>query len=236
MIVPGSVKICSLRRPEHAEMVVRAGADAFGLIFDERAWRHVTPEQGRIISVEVRRLAEGQSPRAVGIFVTSDTDTINRVAEEVGLDFVQVHIHGDPIAWGEIERPVIPVLRPDANATAESVRQTTAGIQAQTGTIAAFQIDAFKVGSFGGAGVLGNWDVAREIAMDYPVILAGGLTPENVAAAIESVRPVMVDVSSGVETDKEKDPGKIRAFVRNAREAFAAVPKRAPEATSGVIR
>lgn len=221
MIAPGSVKICSLRRPEHAQYVVAAGADLFGLIFVDSAWRHVTPQLGRAIVDEVRLLGGGKSIGSVGVFVDAEIDAINRIAEVAALDYVQIHVPDHALDWRRIERPIIPVLRPVPGATGEEVSDKIVDLGFQSDNIAAILIDTYNPNAKGGTGEIGDWNMTRYIYSVHPIGLAGGLSSDNVASAIQVVRPFLVDVSSGVETDREKDPAKIRAFVRNARQAFS---------------
>jgi phosphoribosylanthranilate isomerase len=212
-----TVKICSLRRPVHAQYVAEAGADLFGLIFAE-ARRQVTPLVAREIVDEARRLHSGL--RAVGTFVGHRADDINLIADEVGLDLVQLH-RSDVLAdGGRIERPVLLVIHTGPATTLESVSSAANAIVESGSLLAGIIVDGFKAGSHGGTGTKADWSLARELAEIYPVILAGGLHTENVGGAIESVGPAGVDVSSGVETDGEKDRAKIIAFVREARAGF----------------
>ena len=112
------------------------------------------------------------------------------------------------------QRPVLKALR-----LREEADLAQLDAYAMAGAI--LLLDAHVPGSYGGAGVTGDWDLARRAAQRWPIILSGGLTPENVADAIATVQPRGVDVSSGVETNKAKDPEKMRAFVATARAAMA---------------
>jgi phosphoribosylanthranilate isomerase len=212
-----TVKICSLRQPVHAQYVAEAGADLFGLIFAE-ARRQVTPLVAREIVDEARRLHSGL--RAVGTFVDHRADDINLIADEVGLDLVQLHRSDVLAEGGRIERPVLLVIHTGPATTLESVSSAATAIVESGSLLAGIIVDGFKAGSHGGTGTKADWSLARELAKIYPVILAGGLHAENVGGAIESVGPAGVDVSSGVETDGEKDRAKIIAFVREARAGF----------------
>jgi phosphoribosylanthranilate isomerase len=221
MILPAnSVKICSLRQPEHAEWVVAAGADLFGLIFAESR-RQVRVREAKAI---VRRASESAGPGrplAVGVFVDQTADEVNRVADQVGLDLVQHHRPELLSPAARIERPVLLAYRTAPGVDATDIVKEVEEIREAGGQIAAVLIDGFKDGTHGGAGVLANWQIAAEVAIQVPVMLAGGLQAENVSAGISTVRPHGVDVSSGVEVDGIKDRERIAAFVRAAKQGFS---------------
>lgn len=218
-ISPNTIKICSLRDPDHAGHVVDAGADLFGLIF-ANVRRQVSEQQATEIATEARRLAPGGGLRSVGVFVEHSAAEINRIAERVGLDLVQLH-RSEVFREGvPIERPVLLAVRTAPGTTVEYVDATVAALVDSGSQLAGLIVDGYKAGAHGGSGTKADWVVAREIAARYPTLLAGGLTPDNVVDAIHEVRPHGVDVSSGVETDGEKDRRKISAFVRNARAAL----------------
>lgn len=219
MIAPGSVKICSLREPDHARWVVEAGADFFGLIFAPSK-RQVMPETAASIVIQARSEAGDSAPRAVGVFVNADVVAINKVVERVGLDLVQLHGEVTPDDVGEIAAPVIRAVRVEPGATFDAVAAQF-DLQERTAVApVAYLIDGFHPQHAGGHGVLADWEMARQLAERFPIILAGGLTRENVAEAIAQVRPLGVDVSSGVETDGIKNRAKVIDFVSNARRAF----------------
>jgi phosphoribosylanthranilate isomerase len=223
IIAPGSglIKICSLRQPEQAACAAAAGANFFGLNFAPVAWRRVTIDEACAISAVAE--VSGGGPAPIGVFLDQSTEEINAIASAVGLAFAQIHIHDTPIDWAAIEHPVIPVFRPTSDDDMGTVGREIDSVLIARPDITAVLLDAYSPTTVGGAGVVGNWDVAAGLSRHYPIMLAGGLTPENVAKAIATVRPMGVDVSSGVETDKVKDRVRIQAFVTNARAAFAAL-------------
>jgi phosphoribosylanthranilate isomerase len=221
MIPNGVIKICSLRELEHAEYVVAAGADLFGLNFVTQAWRYVEPAQARLIVDEAKRLANGHAARAVGLFIGSEPDAINRIADDASLDFVQLHLADLPPDTDAIERPIIACLRPEPGQTATGITQAVLELRERGDRIAAVVLDSYSASAGGGTGQVGDWALAGAVASHFPVMLAGGLTPENVAEAIRVVGPVGVDVSSGVETNRVKDRARFIAFVANARAAFS---------------
>ncbi len=208
------VKICGLSAHEHLDTAIEAGADMLGLVFHKPSHRYILPEQARTLLATNARLAQpaadGASvPDIVGVFVNEDAAFINEVAEAVGLHFVQLHGNESPEFCQDINRPVIKAIR--------------LGSEEDRGLIEAYRDVAWRIlldtpsSDWGGTGMTHDWSLARSVARRLPILLAGGLTPENVGEAIRQVHPWGVDVSSGVETNKQKDLTKIRAFVANAR-------------------
>ena len=210
------VKICGISDPRHASVAAEADADFVGVVFYPPSSRYVTVERAR----EVAAALEGTETRLVGLFVNESAATINRVADAVGLDIVQ--LSGDelpPDAKG-IERPVIATVRAGSRSRGDEERRFldwTAGAAQPF----AIMLDAHVPGMYGGTGAVADWFIAADFARRYPVVLAGGLTPETAGEAVHRVQPFAVDVSSGVETDGRKDPAKIRAFVAAVRRADA---------------
>jgi phosphoribosylanthranilate isomerase len=131
------------------------------------------------------------------------------------LDVIQLSGDEQPELVAQLERPAIGTVHADNANTIEATNRFRGWIDAPTPPWAVI-VDTKVPGLYGGAGVVGDWELAAELARQTRLFLAGGLTPENVGAAIRSVRPFAVDVSSGVETDKTKDPAKIEAFLSNA--------------------
>jgi phosphoribosylanthranilate isomerase len=221
VISPRSVKICSLRQPVHAEWVAEAGADMFGLIF-ANARRQVSIPVAREIVDRSRAIGPDGTLRSVGVFVEQSIDEINRTADEVGVDLVQLHRAEVLESGGRIERPLILVVHANEDTTVESIANLIDRFNSRGSMLAAVAVDAYSAHGLGGTGMVANWTVAQQIAAVYPTILAGGLRPENVGEAIAAVGPNSVDVSSGVETNGDKDRAKILAFVSEARRAFHA--------------
>ncbi|GAB4202696.1 MAG: phosphoribosylanthranilate isomerase [Roseiflexaceae bacterium] len=207
------IKICGLRTVEHALVALNAGADYLGLIFAPSR-RQVGEVQAAAI-VEALRATPGRRPGLVGVFVNEDPDRMLGLQRRLGLAAVQLS--------GEEDLSVLDRL---AGVTVfKAVRLNNS--PAEHGWLASdpvapylrLLVDSHVPGSYGGAGVLGDWNAAAQIARTRPVLLAGGLTPDNVAEAIRQVRPWAVDVSSGIETDGVKDSAKIRAFIAAVRAA-----------------
>lgn len=204
------VKICGLRTVEHAIATAAAGADMVGLVFAPSR-RRVSVGEGAAIAAALRA-GGGPRPRIVGLFVNEAPAAILATAQAVGLDLVQLSGDEPPEDADQLPLPLIKALRLDGSAReAAWVRRAGPGLT--------ILVDAHVPGAYGGTGAQADWGRAAELARRAPVILAGGLTPENVAAAIAAVRPAGVDVSSGVETDGAKDSAKIEAFLGAARAA-----------------
>jgi len=220
------VKICGVSEPRHARAAAACGADLIGVVFAPSR-RQVTMGQGRRIAIALgeraappaaatteaveERLQAGR-PLLVGVFADQDPDTINAIAREVGLDLVQLS-GSEPWEVCElIERPVLKCLKVRQDQKAPDVL-------AQVHPGALLLLDPYVEGAYGGAGVTLDWSEAALVAREQPVMLAGGLRPDNVARAVAVVHPWAVDVSSGVETEGVKDVAKIRAFIKAAKEA-----------------
>ena len=211
------VKICGLKDEVHALAAAEAGADFIGLVFAP-SQRQVTPTQAERIATVVK--ATGQAVEVVGLFVNEPAGTVNEVADFCRLDRVQ--LSGDE-TWEycrEIKRPLIKVLRVSRRHSAERLGDILAeGAKILGDKQFIFSLDAHVKGKYGGTGVTFNWSVARQIAGQYPIIIAGGLTPENVTRAIDQATPWGVDVSSGVEVNGAKHTARIRAFINAVRRA-----------------
>ena len=214
------LKIDGLRDTAHALAAADAGADFLGFVFVEGVRRQLRVDEAAKVIEEYRESHGPGGPRLVGIFADQPVEFINAVVARCGLDFVQLCGDEPPELWGAIDAGVIRQVRvrddvPLNVANDEARRKVSEAVSA--GHMAV--LDKDRAGSFGGTGETFDWAIAKEVAREFDVLLAGGLTPQNVAAAIEAASPWGVDVSSGVETDGHKDPSKIDAFawaVRNA--------------------
>jgi len=202
------VKICGLRTAEHALAAATAGAELLGLMFAESK-RRITVADAAAIVKTVRNHPLPKQPSFVGIFVNTPAQELDAIAREVGLDLVQ--LSGDETIDDarQVQTPWIKVIRLDDSDYTRSWLEYP--------TEHPLLVDAHVAGMYGGSGKFADWDQAASVAARRPLILAGGLTPDNIAAAIKKVRPWGVDVSSGVESNGVKDIAKIQAFVAAAR-------------------
>lgn len=219
------VKICGVREAAHAAVAREAGADLVGMIFAD-ARRRVELSAARAIRRELgprveitdsttdaveRARAQAGRPLLVGVFARQTPDEILRILDRVELDLVQLSGGEQPALAGRIPRAVIRATHVADGATAESLLRDA---RREPPTITLLDA-ASRQG--GGTGQRFDWSLAQAVARQRPIILAGGLAPENVAEAVARVQPWAVDVSSGVETDGVKSAEKIRAFVSAAK-------------------
>lgn len=210
------IKICGIREIEHALVAVEAGADMLGLVFYAPSPRFVTIEQARAVRDAIRHVDPAGRVRLVGLFVNETPEHMNAVAARVGLDVIQLSGDEPGSIVAELDRPAIASLRVDSSGKLDEERRFRELIAAEP---LAVMVDAHVPGMYGGTGTVADWFVAADFALRYPVILAGGLRPENAADAVQRVKPFAIDVSSGVETDGLKDSLKIRAFIAAAMSA-----------------
>jgi len=198
------VKICGVTTPEDAAMVAAAGADAIGVNLWPGSKRHVTVEAAREVLAAVP-----EGILKVGVFVDARAAEIERQIDALGLDRVQLHGDEPPAEFGGMDARLIRVVRVSDEASFEREAGWSPAL---------WLYDAFVEG-FGGGGVPAPWPLIAARAR-RPFLLAGGLTPENVAAAIAETNPDGVDVASGVESSsRRKDPEKVAAFIAAARGA-----------------
>jgi phosphoribosylanthranilate isomerase len=206
------VKICGLRTLEHALAAAEAGADMIGLVFAPSK-RRIARAAAAALVAALRAHEVGRRLQVAGLFVNEPAETINALSAQVGLDLVQLSGDEPPALADALALPVIKAIRLDGGAHEAGWLRRTAERPVM--------IDAHVPGAYGGTGHRADWGRAAELSRRRPVLLAGGLSPENVAEAVLEVRPWGVDVSSGVELAGGKDVGLIRAFVANARAAEA---------------
>ena len=208
------IKICGIQRASDALVAAEAGADFVGLVFVPGSRRKLDEEAARSIAFTLRESAE-HTPKVVGLFANQPLGEVNHIIESCALDMAQL-CGDEPLDYcAQIRVPVIKVVHIlDSQPSSEVI-----------GSVEHFKRQGHKVtldrkvdGLQGGTGCSFDWNIAQEIAQrGLPFLLAGGLTPHNVAEAVRMVRPWGVDVSSGVETEGAKDSEKIRAFIQNAR-------------------
>jgi phosphoribosylanthranilate isomerase len=208
------VKICGIRDKIHALAAVEAGADFIGLVF-AHSQRQVSPAKACEIASAVKKSSD--TTKVVGVFVNTPASEVNKVADLCALDWVQ--LSGDE-SWGychDVFRPVIKAIRIDRQSPEDLYIELSTASKLLSGHSFMTLLDSRVEGKYGGTGESFNWNLAQQIAKRFPVIIAGGLEPKNVAELIEKVRPWGVDVSSGVETGRVKDIAKIRMFIEEVR-------------------
>ena len=198
------VKMCGMRTAAAARAAEEAGADYIGFIFAKNSRRYLAPEAAREIVRTLRRV------KSVGVFVDAPMDEVNEIAAYVGLDYVQLHGHESAEMAKESQYPVIKAYRYGDDFDADAANAYPAEM---------ILVDSYVAGAAGGTGTAFHWqEAAREIArVTKPVLIAGGITAENVSEAAAIFHPFGVDVSGGLEEDGEKSETKIRAFMEVVR-------------------
>jgi phosphoribosylanthranilate isomerase len=202
------VKICGITNVEDALAAVEAGADAVGFVFHHASPRRVTADM-------VKRIVAQLPPFVlpVGVFVNEDVKIVRDWMDDCGLAVAQLHGDEATAYCDLLGRPVLKAIRLKDRGSLLALAEYKGRSR-----VRGFVLDAFSTVSYGGTGQVTDWALAAEAARSAPVILAGGLTPENVAEAIRRVQPYGVDVSSGVESDPgKKDHAKMRAFINAAK-------------------
>jgi len=221
------VKICGITNLEDARCAAEAGADFLGFIFYPKSPRYIAPEQAGKIAQAIRAEFAKQAPRFVGVFVDEPVDAARTVIKIAGLDLVQLHGSETPDDVTALSPYAFKALRPQTLAEVQQAYAEflTAGRRPSTvyrlPSTPDLLVDAYHPQQMGGTGQVADLKIARWLAEHCRLLLAGGLTPDNVADAIIQVHPWGVDVSSGVEATKgKKDHAKIRDFVVQARTAM----------------
>jgi len=208
------IKICGIRKEVHALAAVEAGADFIGFVFAQTR-RQVSPAKAREIVDTVKK--SSSAIKTVGVFVDTPASEVNRIADFCGLDWVQLSGNESWEYCRQIARPIIKAIRISQQLREEINAELTVGLKTLSPQRFITLLDSQVEGKYGGTGITFNWRLAQQAAKEFPVIIAGGLNPENVAQAIEIAMPWGVDVSSGVETDGTKDIAKIKAFIEAVR-------------------
>ena len=200
---PVKVKVCGMTNLGDALFAVECGADAVGFIFYKKSPRYVSAKIVKNIVAQLPPFTE-----TVGVFVNESADKINRIAESCKLDRVQLHGEESPALCKRIRHRVIKGVRvKDASSLSalESYKECVGG----------FLLDSYVEDKHGGTGKVFDWKLAHRAKKSGHVIVAGGLTPDNVSEAIRQLRPYGVDVCSGVEKmPGQKDPAKVADFLK----------------------
>ena len=214
------IKICGITEPSQAAAAAEAGADYIGIVMAPSK-RQVDAERAKSIVAALK----GSRAIPVGVFVNTSADEINRIAKYCNFDRIQ--LSGDE-PWEfvkKLHRPAIKAVKVSTEHTGDKLLKEIDGGYKKADYYFLPLLDCAANGSYGGSGKSFDWAIARKATEKYRFVLAGGLTPENVGAAIASARPWAVDVSSGVETNGKKSIDKIKGFIAAVRSTdTASVP------------
>jgi phosphoribosylanthranilate isomerase len=205
------IKICGIKTVEDARAALDAGADLLGFNFYPKSPRYLEVGTCRDLMSVMRKYGH---ITYVGVFVNASTEEVRATMETCGLNLAQLH--------GDETSEMVQSLYGKAFKAFRGIPQNINGFAREEAP--ALLVDASVKGAYGGTGITADWRSAAELAKHYPLLLAGGLTPENVAEAVRQVRPWGVDVASGVEAAPGvKDAGKLKAFVKAVRSAMTPV-------------
>lgn len=215
------VKICGMTNLEDALVAAEAGADFLGFIFYPPSKRATNPADVREIVAQLRQRPD--CPTLVGVFVSEPAEVVDEVLRECDLDLAQLHGNETPfmvndpksVLYGRAYKALRPQSVGEAEAEAEWFITEAPNVRPT------LFMDSYHPQLVGGTGELSNWEIGKKMAeMTAGFMLAGGLTAENVAQAVQVVRPYAVDVASGVEASPgQKDHAAVRAFIANAKQA-----------------
>lgn len=198
------VKICGLTKKEHIQVAVEEQVDYIGFVF-AKSKRQVTVEQAKVLAQSIP-----EPIQKVGVFVNETVENMLHIAKEVPLDVIQLH--------GQEPQQVVEALKPYTTIKAISVRTKEDVQKAAQYNVDYYLFDAPGIEYEGGSGNTFDWTLLENTKINRQnIILAGGLSPENVGRAIEQVEPYRIDVSSGVEIDGQKDEMRMRAFMNQTR-------------------
>ena len=198
------VKICGMTNLKDVKVAVDSGVDAVGFIFYKKSPRSVTMQAVRKIVLELPPFVD-----SVGVFVNETAEQINKIADRCNLDRVQLHGNESPTFCKKIRRRVIKAIR---------VKDIQSLKKLSDYPVSSFLLDTFSEDQYGGTGRVFDWNLAYPAKKYGPIILAGGLTPNNVRQAIQRIQPYGVDVCSGVESQPGiKDHKKMQIFLKNVK-------------------
>ncbi|HEY9151454.1 MAG TPA: phosphoribosylanthranilate isomerase [Anaerolineales bacterium] len=201
------IKVCGIKTLKDALAAIDAGADYLGFNFYPKSVRLIEKETCAKITSVLKK--EYPQIKFVGVFVNSSVDDVKNISETCSLDLAQLHGDETPEIFAQLAPRVFKAFR--------GIPSDVTGYERNA--MPAFLVDAAVKGVYGGSGAMADWSAAVELAKRYPLLLAGGLTPKNVADAVRQVKPWGVDVASGVESAPgRKDAAKMSAFVKAVRE------------------
>lgn len=199
------LKVCGITELEDARYLAGAGADYLGFIQHEESPRYAPPSLAR----DILEWVHGPAP--VGVFVNDDAATINEAVEAAGFEFAQLHGQEPPHVVERVDCPVIKVIHVRHDASPNQLRTL---FERYEDVAEYFLLDTHDSSVWGGTGESFNWRLARDLAQDYPIFLAGGIDADNVTRALETMRPFALDLSSSLESAPgQKSFEKIDAFM-----------------------
>ncbi len=208
------IKICGITNLNDALAAIDAGADLLGFNFYPKSPRYIEVGVCRDITSKLRQRSARRV--LVGVFVNAATAEIHTTLETCGLDLAQLHGDEPPEMLAELGPRAFKAIRLSAESSVAPFQPSAPASASHP----ALLVDAAVKGVYGGSGVVADWSAAEKLARQFPLLLAGGLTPENVAEAVRRVQPWGVDVASGVETGpRAKDPQKIMRFIEEVRKS-----------------
>jgi phosphoribosylanthranilate isomerase len=207
------VKICGIRRAEDARVAVEAGADLLGFNFWKGGPRYIAPREAAAIITQIPQAAGPKELWTVGVFVDEQPEHVLEIARESGVRVLQFHGSESPEYWERFATfPRIKAFKVGAGFDPAGMSKYRSA--------AAYLLDAAVNGMHGGTGRSFDWSLAEQAKAYGNILLAGGLTVENVGEAVRRLQPWGVDVASGVESEPgKKDPARIREFIRAVRDA-----------------
>ena len=185
------IKICGITSLADARFCAGAGADMLGYIQYARSPRYIAPQEVAAITAWIH------GPKSVGVFVDEDVETVNHVAELAGFDIVQLHGEESPAFCRRVSRPVIKAFRVGPGMSSDQLSQTVAAYEEVADRVL---LDTWHPSLHGGTGQTFDWSRAQSLRTDRPLILSGGLSPENILEAVQSIRPWGIDLSSSLES------------------------------------
>lgn len=207
------LKVCGITELEDARYLAGAGADYLGFIQHEESPRYAPPSLAR----DILEWVHGPAP--VGVFVNDDAASVNEVVDAAGFELAQLHGQEPPHVVEQVERPVIKAIHVRHDASENQLRTLFERYEDVTEY---FMLDTHDSSVWGGTGESFNWRLTRDLAQDYPIFLAGGINADNVARALETMRPFAIDLSSSLESAPgQKSFEKIDAFMDAFRSAAA---------------
>ena len=209
------IKICGITNIEDAVAAINAGADMLGFNFYPKSKRYISIKE--CVEIQTELVERDLDVISVGVFVNASYETIIKTLEICALDLVQLHGDEPPELLDEIGEWAFKAIRPQSEAEALEALET----YSQQDRAPALLVDAYHPSEYGGSGTVGDWSLARKLAIKAPILLAGGLTPDNIGEAVRQVNPWGVDVASGVEASpRSKSDALMKRFVESARQRF----------------